>query len=139
MQLNISFYYWHEIAGPMLYYSEGNFDISEEDLFMLLSSVEPFTATDESSLTGPYYVNDEVIMAYNRSLNYPEAKDERIRLMGVDTWVLISCNKEYELVLTSMSEIAKTILDMEFIPIEEINQLNPHLAQNASKAILSLF
>ncbi len=125
--------------GPLSYHSRGNFEINQEDIFMLLSSVEPYTSSSESTVSGPYYIDDQIIMVYNRSINYPEANDERLRIMGTDCWVMISCKTENELVLLSKIEIAKMVLDIEFGTIEEIGQLTTEMAEQSSKAILDIY
>ena len=139
MKITLGYYYWHEVAGPMVYYSKGKFEINEEDILLLLSSVEPYTSSDESTISGPYYVDKKIIMAYNRTLSYPDANDERLRLMGADSWVMICCKQDDELVLLSMCEIIKMILDVEFGTIEEISQLNNQMAERSAKAIADLF
>ncbi|HUU78314.1 MAG TPA: hypothetical protein VMX55_08200 [candidate division Zixibacteria bacterium] len=139
MEINISYYYWHEVMGPMVYFSNGKFQINEENLLLLLSSVEPYTTSNESTISGPYYVENQVIMAYNRSLNYPDAHDERLRLMGTDSWVIISCKQDNELVLLSMCEIIKMILDVEFGIIDEVSQLETIMAERSANAIKNLF
>ncbi|MFW9922961.1 MAG: hypothetical protein ACFFDW_06690 [Candidatus Thorarchaeota archaeon] len=139
MDISLNYYYWHEVAGPMSYFSSGKFEFSEEDLLLLLSSVEPYTSSSESSLTGPYYLRDQVIFTYNRNLNYPDAQDERIQLMGTDSWVLLSCEKENQLVLESLLEIVKLILDVEFGCCEEVSQLNIQVGQDTSKAIRDIY
>jgi len=117
----------------------GDFQISQEDIFLLLSSVEPYSTSDESAILGPYYVKNRVIMVYNRSINYPEANDERLKLMGTDCWVMVSCLKENEVVLLSNIEIAKMVLDVEFGTIEEVNQLGIEMAEQSSKAIEAIY
>lgn len=139
MEINISYYYWHEVMGPMVYFSKGKFEIGEENILLLLSSVEPYTTSNESTMSGPYYVENQVVMAYNRSLNYPDAQDERLRLMGTDSWVIISCKQNNELVLLSMCEIIKMILDVEFGIIDEVSQLETIMAERSAKAIKNLF
>ena len=139
LKLNLSFYYWHEVMGPMSFYSKGDFQVNEEDIFLLLSSVEPYTSSEESTISGPYFLDDQVIMVYNRSINYPEANDERLRMMGTDCWVLISCEVENELVLLSKIEIAKMVLDVEFGTIEEVSQLNAEMSELSSKAIVNIY
>ncbi len=139
MVFNLHFFYWHEVMGPLSYSSHGKFEISQEDIFMLLSSVEPYTASSESTISGPYYIEKEVIMVYNRSINYPEANDERLRIMGSDSWVMISCEEKNELVLLSKIEIAKMVLDIEFGTIEEISQLTTEMAEQATRAILDIY
>lgn len=125
--------------GPLSIYSHGEFEINQEDMFILLSSVEPYTISSESTISGPYYIDNQVIMVYNRSINYPEANDERLRIMGTDCWVMISCEVENELVLLSKIEIAKMILDIEIGIIEEISQLTTEMAKQSSKAILDIY
>ncbi|MHA1557842.1 MAG: hypothetical protein ACTSPM_13025, partial [Candidatus Heimdallarchaeota archaeon] len=58
---NLHFYYWHEVMGPLAYHSRGDFEINQEDIFMLLSSVEPYTSSSESTISGPYYIGDQII------------------------------------------------------------------------------
>jgi len=135
----LNFYYWHDVMGPISFYSLGDFQISQEDIFLLLSSVEPYSASDESAILGPYYVENRVIMVYNRSINYPEANDERLKLMGTDCWVMISCVKENEVVLLSNIEIAKMVLDVEFGTIAEVSQLGTEMAEQSSKAIEAIY
>ena len=125
--------------GPLSYYSHGKFEISQEDIFMLLSSIEPYTSSSESTISGPYYIDDQIIMVYNRSINYPEANDERLRIMGTDCWVMISCETENELILNSKIEIVKMVLDIEFGTIEEISQLTAEMAEQSSRAILDIY
>lgn len=139
MVINLHFFYWHEVMGPLSYYSHGKFEITQEDIFMLLSSVEPYTESSESTISGPYFIDNEVMMVYNRSINYPEANDERLRIMGTDCWVMISCEVENELVLLSKIEIAKMVLDIEFGTIEEISQLTSEMAEQSTKAILDIY
>ncbi len=125
--------------GPLSFYSYGDFEITQEDIFMLLSSVEPYTVSSESTISGPYFIDDKIIMVYNRSINYPEANDERLRIMGTDCWVMLSCEIENELVLLSKVEIVKMILDIEFGTIEEISQLTTEMAEQSAKAILNIY
>jgi hypothetical protein len=121
--------------GPLPIFSEGKLEIQEEDIFMLLSSIEPYSVTTESSILGPSYIGNEILMTYNRSICNPDACDERLKLMGTDCWVIISCDKEFEIVLLSKIEIIKTILDIEFDVIDEINQLDSAIGKKASFAI----
>ncbi|MEA2071712.1 MAG: hypothetical protein U9O98_10545 [Asgard group archaeon] len=139
MDLSVHFYYWHEKLGPLLIYSKGDYTINEEQKYMLLSSVEPYAASQESSLSGPHYVSNRVMMVYNRTVNNPEAKDERVRLMGSDCWVVISTEKNHEIILKSKINIVKMILDIEFENCAEITQLNASMADRAAKAITDVF
>jgi hypothetical protein len=125
--------------GPLQIYKEGKFELSEEDIFMLLSSIEPYCTSTESSILGPNYIGNEVVLTYNRCLPNPEANDERIKLMGTDCWFIISCDKEYEVILQSKIEIAKMVLDIEFEIIDEVNQLDHFLGVKAAYAIKEVF
>ncbi len=125
--------------GPLLIYSTSNYRIKNEDIMMLLSLVKPYAVSDESSLMGPSYLGDRVIMTYNRCLNCPEAKDERIRLMGTECWVLLSCEKDYEVVLLGQIDVAKMILDIEFDQIMEVNQYTTEIAEHVSSAIEKIY
>ncbi|NHJ46680.1 MAG: hypothetical protein FK733_02720 [Asgard group archaeon] len=135
MELSINVYYWHEIMGPLPIYSDGKLEIKEEDVFILLSSIEPYSITTESSILGPSYIGDDILMSYNRSISNPDAQDERLKLMGTDCWVIISCEMEFEIVLLSKIELIKMILDIEFDTIDEISQLDSNLGKKASYAI----
>ncbi len=125
--------------GPLLVYSNGLLKISEEDLMMLFSTIEPYSCTPESSILGPKYYNDQIVMTYNRSVCNPDANDERLRLMGTDVWVLISCKTKFELVLLSIIEIVKIILDIEFDSVVEVNQLDSALGERATQAIRAAY
>ena len=125
--------------GPLQMYSNGLLEISDEDLMMLLSTIEPYSCTAESSILGPKFYNKQIIMTYNRSICDPDANDERLRLMGTDVWCLISCKEESELVLLSIIEIVKIILDIEFDSIEEISQLDAALCERATQAIKAAY
>jgi hypothetical protein len=125
--------------GPLQMYSNGLLEISDEDLMMLLSTIEPYSCTAESSILGPKFYNKQIIMSYNRSICDPDANDERLRLMGTDVWCLISCKEEFELVLLSIIEIVKIILDIEFDSIEEISQLDAALCERATQAIKAAY
>ncbi len=139
MEISVQLYYWHEVMGPLLLYSNGLLEISEEDLMMLFSTIEPYSCTPESSILGPKYYNKQIVMTYNRSICDPDANDERLRLMGTDVWCLISCKEEFELVLLSIIEIVKIILDIEFESIEEISQLDAALGERATQAIKAAY
>jgi len=125
--------------GPMLIYSNGLLKISDEDLMMLFSTIEPYSCTPESSILGPKYYGDQIVMTYNRSVCDPDAKDERLRMMGTDVWVLISCKTKYEVVLLSIIELVKIILDIEFDSILEVNQLDSSLGERATHAIRAAY
>jgi len=125
--------------GPLQMYSNGLLEISDEDLMMLLSTIEPYSCTAESSILGPKFYNKQIIMSCNRSICDPDANDERLRLMGTDVWCLISCKEEFELVLLSIIEIVKIILDIEFVSIEEIGQLDAALCERATQAIKAAY
>jgi hypothetical protein len=60
-------------------------------------------------------------------------------MMGTDVWVLISCKTKYELVLLSIIEIVKIILDIEFEAIVEVNQLDAALGERATQAIRAAY
>ncbi|NHJ39582.1 MAG: hypothetical protein FK731_06065 [Asgard group archaeon] len=139
MDLTVQFYYWHEVMGPLQIFADGNLKISEESLLILLSSIEPYSVTTESSILGPTYIESEVIVTYNRCVCNPDAQDERLRLMGSDTWVIISCSKDYELILLSKIEIVKMILDIEFSTIDELNQLDSNVGKKATFAIKKVY
>ena len=139
MEISVQIYYWHEVMGPLQMYSNGLLEISDEDLMMLLSTIEPYSCTAESSILGPKFYNKQIIMTYNRSICDPDANDERLRLMGTDVWCLISCKEEFELVLLSIIEIVKIILDIEFDSIEEISQLDAALCERATQAIKAAY
>ncbi|MGC9781688.1 MAG: hypothetical protein HZR80_20780 [Candidatus Heimdallarchaeota archaeon] len=139
MEINIQFYYWHEVMGPLAIYDDGKLKMTNEDILMLFSTVELYSCSTESSINGPSYKDDKILMTYNRCVNNPEASDERLRLMGTDCWVIISTKKEYEVILISNIEIVKTILDIEFETIEEIVQLNPDMGERAAYAIREVF
>ena len=125
--------------GPLLIYSNGLLDISEEDLMMLFSTIEPYSCSPESSILGPKFYGDQIVMTYNRSVCDPDANDERLRLMGTDVWCLISCKKEFELVLLSIIEIVKVILDIEFENIKEVHQLDSALGERSTHAIRAAY
>ncbi|HUT82407.1 MAG TPA: hypothetical protein VMZ29_14495 [Candidatus Bathyarchaeia archaeon] len=139
MELAIKFYYWHEVMGPLLTYTKGKFEITDEDLLILLSSVEPYNITIESTISGPSYLGKKVIMTYNRCVNNPDAQDERICLLGADCWVLIACPIELEIVLLSKIDLVKTILDIEFDTIAEINQIDAIMGERADYAIRKIY
>lgn len=139
MEIAIQFYYWHEVMGPLQIFADGNLKIAEEELLILLSSIEPYSVTTESSILGPSYIENEVVMTYNRCVCNPDAQDERLRLMGADTWVIISCSKDYELILLSKIEIVKMILDIEFAVIDELNQLDSIVSKKAAFAIMKVY
>ena len=139
MEISIQLYYWHEVMGPLLIYSNGFLKISEEDLMMLFSTIEPYSCTPESSILGPKYYDEQIVMTYNRSVCNPDANDERIRMMGTDVWCLISCKKEFELVLLSIIEIVKIILDIEFDSIVEVNEIDSSLGERATQAIRAAY
>jgi len=123
LDLTIHYYYWDEVMGPLLIHHDGGVQLKQEDVFMLLSSIEPYSETIESKIAGPYFIGDEVFMVYNRSVNNPDAQDERIKLMGTDCWVMLSVKKEHELVLLSQIEIVQMILDIEFDNVNELSDL----------------
>ena len=125
--------------GPLLIYSNGLLKISEEDLMMLFSTIEPYSCSPESSILGPKFYGDQIVMTYNRSVCNPDANDERLRLMGTDVWCLISCKKEFELVLLSIIEIVKVILDIEFENIKEVHQLDSALGERSTHAIRAAY
>jgi hypothetical protein len=106
---------------------------------MLLSSIEPYSETSESSIAGPYYIGKEIFMVYNRTVNNPDANDERIRLMGTDCWVMISVRKEFELVLTSQIEIVQMILDIEFDNVKELNDLTIEMTRRTVDVIRKVY
>lgn len=139
MEISVQFYYWHEVMGPLLIYSNGLLKISEEDLMMLFSTIEPYSCTPESSILGPKYYDEQIVMTYNRSVCDPDANDERLRMMGTDVWCLISCKKEFELVLLSIIEIVKIILDIEFDSVQEVHQLDSALGERATQAIRAAY
>jgi len=139
LEISVQFYYWHEVMGPLLIYSNGLLKISEEDLMMLFSTIEPYSCTAESSILGPKYYGNQIVMTYNRNVCDPDANDERLRLMGTDVWCLISCDKKFELVLLSIIEIVKIILDIEFDSVEEIHQLDSALGERATQAIRAAY
>ncbi|NHJ32979.1 MAG: hypothetical protein FK732_08955 [Asgard group archaeon] len=139
MEVSVQFYYWHEVMGPLQIYSNGLLEISEEDLMMLFSTIEPYSCTPESSILGPKYYGGQIIMTYNRSVCDPDANDERLRIMGTDVWCLISCKEEFELVLLSIIEIVKIILDIEFDSVEEVHQLDAALCERATHAIRAAY
>ncbi len=139
MELAIQIYYWHDVMGPLLTFAKGDFEISMEDLLILLSSQEPYLQSMESKILGPSYVEDKIIMTYNRCIANPETQDERICLFGADCWVLIICPIELEIVLLSKIEIVKEILDIEFEMISEVNQLDTSLGERASYGIEKIY
>ena len=139
LEINIQFYYWHEMMGPLAIYDDGKLKMTEEDILMLFSTVELYSCTNESSINGPSYKEDYVLMTYNRCVSNPDAKDERLRLMGSDCWVIISTKREYEVILISNIEIVKVILDIEFDTILEVSQLNPDIGERAAFAIRKIF
>ncbi|MBN1327965.1 MAG: hypothetical protein JXA54_00705 [Candidatus Heimdallarchaeota archaeon] len=139
MELAIKFYYWHEVMGPLLTFTKGKFEIKDEELLILLSTVEPYIITTESTISGPAYLGKKTIMTYNRCVNNPEAQDERICLLGADCWVLIVCPVELEIVLLSKIDLVKEILDIEFEAIEEVNQLDSIMGERADYAIRNVY
>ena len=139
LELSIHYYYWDEVMGPILVHHDGKVQLKQEDVFMLLSSIEPYSETDESSLAGPYYINKEVFMVYNRSVNNPDANDERIRLMGTDCWVMLSVKKEHELVLNSQIEIVQMVLDIEFENVRELSDLSIDLTRRTIDVIRKIY
>ena len=78
-------------------------------------------------------------MIYNRSISNPDAKDERLNIMGTDCWVIISYPKKHEIILLSKIDIAKMILDIEFDDIEEISQITYDICSRASAAIIEMY
>jgi hypothetical protein len=125
--------------GPILVHHDGKKQLKYDDVFMLLSSIEPYSQTEESSLAGPYYIGKEVYMVYNRCVNNPDAKDERIRLMGTDCWVMLSTDKEFELVLNSQIEIVQMVLDIEFDNVRELNDLTIDLTRRTVDVIRKIY
>jgi hypothetical protein len=125
--------------GPLKLYSDSDIELKDEEIYMLLSSIEPYLVTNESSILGPSYIGDKILMTYNRSICDPDAKDERLRIMGTDCWTIISCEKENEIVLLSKIEIVKMILDIEFDTIAEVCQLDPSLGEKASSGIRKVY
>ena len=125
--------------GPLAIYDDGKLKMSEEDILMHFSTVETYSCTTESSIYGPNYKDDQILMTYNRCVSNPEANDERLKLMGTDCWVIISTEREFEVILISNIEIVKMILDIEFDAIEEVSQLNPDMGERAAFAIRKVF
>lgn len=139
MELSIHYYYWDEVMGPLLVQHDGKVQLKQEDVFMLLSSIEPYSETSESSLAGPYYIGKDVFMVYNRSVNNPDAHDERIKLMGTDCWVMLSVEKEHELVLCSQIEIVQMVLDIEFDNVNELSDLTIDLTRRTVDVIRKIY
>ena len=125
--------------GPLLIFSNSHFKISDEDLLMLLSTTDNYYNFGDSSILGPTYNQDQVIMIYTRTVNNPEAKDERLALMGTDIWILIYCKKDLELILQSKIELAKEILDIEFDSINDLSQIDVPLAEKVISVIEKLY
>ena len=62
LEISVSCYYWDEVMGPIAIYSKGKFKVKNDDIFLLLSSVEPYTTSIESNISGPHYMKDQIIM-----------------------------------------------------------------------------
>ena len=139
LDLTIHYYYWDEVMGPLLVHHDGGVQLTQEDVFMLLSSIEPYSETIESKIVGPYFIGDEVFMVYNRSVNNPDAQDERIKLMGTDCWVMLSVKKEHELVLLSQIEIVQMILDIEFDNVDELSDLCIEMYRRTADVIRKIY
>ncbi|MHA1125025.1 MAG: hypothetical protein ACTSO7_09595 [Candidatus Heimdallarchaeota archaeon] len=139
MEISLHYYYWDEVMGPLLVYHDGSTQLKQEDVFMLLSSIEPYSETTESSLAGPYYIGKDIFMVYNRSVNNPDAHDERIKLMGTDCWVMLSVKKEHELVLCSQIEIVQMVLDIEFDNVKELSDLGIEMTRRTVDVIRKIY
>ena len=139
MSLSIHFYYFDEVIGPVELFSEGKFAIDQEEIYLLLSTIEPHLRSPTSSILGPTYLSDHVIFVYNRSISNPDANDERLSLLGTDFWVIITYPKDLEIVLLSKIELVKMILDIEFEVIDEISQVTYDICYRATNAIKNLY
>ncbi|MCF2143502.1 MAG: hypothetical protein ACTSXO_00185 [Candidatus Heimdallarchaeota archaeon] len=139
MALSVHFYYFDEVIGPVEIFSEGEFSIEQEDIYLLLSTTEPYSISPVSSMLGPSYMNEQVIFVYNRSISNPDANDERLSLLGTDCWVVLTYPKDLEIVLLSKIELVKMILDIEFEVIDEISQITYDVCYRATNAIKNLY
>ncbi|MBD3192408.1 MAG: hypothetical protein GF308_17345 [Candidatus Heimdallarchaeota archaeon] len=139
MDVSIYFLYWHEKAGPMILYSKGNHQIDQEELFLLLSMVEPFCSPCEATISGPYPLDKHTAVVYNTKINNPEAKDKRIRFLGTDCWMILLSNFKHEKTLVEKMDIIKMILDMDFSLIQEIDQLTTDRVSQAGETIVDFY
>jgi len=139
MTLTVHFYYFDEVMGPVEIFSDGDLQIKQEDIYILLSTVEPYAISTVSTISGPTYLDDRVLMIYNRSINNPDAHDERLSLLGTDCWVIISYPKDLEIILLSKIELVKIILDIEFETIDEVTQITYDVCYRATNAIRNIY
>lgn len=139
LDVSIYFLYWHEIAGPLILYSKGNHQIEEEELFLLLSMVEPYSSPSEATISGPYPVNNHTAIVYNTKINNPEANDKRIRILGTDCWMILLSNIKNEKTLVEKMDVIKMVLDMDFSLIQEINQLTTDRVARAGNTIVDFY